>query len=233
MSQGAITREEFESITASFETAEANLDVRENELNLAVLGPRKEDIAQAEAQLDFEKQALALAIAGPRQEEIAEAEARWRAAEAQSALTQQQLKDTDLKAPIDSVVRSRVMEPGEMASPQKPVLSLAITNPKWVRAYATETQLGKIHPGMKAAVTVDAFPNRPFKGWVGFISPVAEFTPKTVETDELRTSLVYEIRVFTEDPADELRLGMPASVTLDLNGSIVRQSPARAAEASK
>jgi HlyD family secretion protein len=233
VSQGAVTREEFESITASLEMAEANLDVRENALNLAVLGPRKEDIAQAEAQLDFEKQALALAIAGPRKEEIAEAEARLHAAEAESALTQQQLKDADLEAPIDSVVRTRVMEPGEMASPQKPVLSLAITNPKWVRAYATELQLGKIQPGMTASVTVDTFPDRPFKGWVGFISPVAEFTPKTVETDELRTSLVYEIRVFTEDPNDVLRLGMPATVMLDLKGSTDQQLPAQTAETSK
>ena len=102
-----------------------------------------------------------------------------------------------------------------MASPQKPVFSLAITDPKWVRAYVSESNLGKIHEGMAAAVAVDSFPNRRFEGWVGFISPVAEFTPKPVQTEELRTSLVYEIRVFVKDPSDELRLGMPATVHLN------------------
>jgi HlyD family secretion protein len=80
----------------------------------------------------------------------------------------------------------------------------------------TETDLGSVHEGMAASVTVDAFKHRNFSGWVGFISPVAEFTPKSVETADLRSSLVYEIRVFVKDPGDELRLGMPATVHLAL-----------------
>jgi len=119
-----------------------------------------------------------------------------------------------LVAPMAATVRSRLVEPGDMASPQKPAFSLAITDPKWVRAYVSETDLGHVRPGMKATVMVDAFPGRGFPGWVGFISPVAEFTPKTVQTPDLRTSLVYEIRVFVKDPGDELRLGMPATVHL-------------------
>jgi HlyD family secretion protein len=111
------------------------------------------------------------------------------------------------------------MEPGEMATPQKPVFSLAIVDPKWVRAYVDEQNLGKLHPGMKASVAVDSFKNESFGGWVGFISPVAEFTPKQVQTPELRTSLVYEVRVFVKDPGDNLRLGMPATVTLPLDQS--------------
>jgi HlyD family secretion protein len=106
------------------------------------------------------------------------------------------------------------MEPGEMAAPEKPVLSLAVINPKWVRAYVAEPDLGKLQTGMAASVTVDSFPDRQFQGWVGFVSPVAEFTPKTVQTAELRTSLVYEVRVFVKDPVDQLHLGSPASVHL-------------------
>jgi HlyD family secretion protein len=70
-------------------------------------------------------------------------------------------------------------------------------------------------------VTVDSFPEQRFDGWVGFVSPVAEFTPKAVQTEELRTSLVYEVRVFVKDPSDALRLGMPATVFLprDQGGS--------------
>jgi HlyD family secretion protein len=100
-----------------------------------------------------------------------------------------------------------------MSSPQRPVFSLAIIDPKWVRAYVSETDLGKIRPGMAAFVAIDSFPNQRFEAWIGFISPVAEFTPKAVQVEELRTSLVYEVRVFVKDPTDVLRLGMPATVT--------------------
>ena len=75
-------------------------------------------------------------------------------------------------------------------------------------------QLGHVRSGMNATVTTDSFPDRPLDGWVGFISPVAEFTPKTVQTEDLRTSLVYEVRVFVKDPDNMLRLGMPATVKL-------------------
>jgi HlyD family secretion protein len=186
----AVSRQDMDAAKAALDTAEARLAVNQKALALALAGPRKEDIAQGEAQL--------------------------RADQAQLALLQQQLKDADLLAPLDAVVRSRIVEPGEMSSPQKSAFTLAIVDPKWVRAYVAEPDLGSVHEGMRAEVTVDAFHDRRFPAWVGFISPVAEFTPKSVETTELRSSLVYEIRVFVRDPGNELRLGMPATVHLPL-----------------
>jgi len=171
----------------------------------------------ADARVEVNRKALELAVAGPRVEDIAQAEAQLRAYEAQLAFACQQLADATLYAPSDGTIRSRLLEPGDMATPQRPVFSLAITSPKWVRAYLSEPELGKVHPGAAAYVKVDAFPDRRFAGSVGFISPVAEFTPKTVQTPELRTSLVYEVRVLVTDPADELRLGMPATVYLPLD----------------
>jgi HlyD family secretion protein len=134
----------------------------------------------------------------------------------QLELLNRQLSDSELAAPCDAVVRSRLMEPGEMANPQRPVLGLALTDPKWVRAYVSESDLGRIHTGMSASISTDSFPGRALIGWVGFIASVAEFTPKAVQTVELRSSLVYEIRVFVKDPQDEMRLGMPATVLLEL-----------------
>jgi HlyD family secretion protein len=96
----------------------------------------------------------------------------------------------------------------------------------------SEPDLGKVHPGMAATVEVDSFPDRHFDGWVGFISPVAEFTPKTVQTDDLRSSLVYEVRVFVTDPSDDLRLGMPATVDLNLNQQIAGPTTAQVLAAS-
>ena len=87
--------------------------------------------------------------------------------------------------------------------------------------------MGRIKQGMSASVTIDSYPDEPIPGRVGYISSVAEFTPKTVQTEELRTSLVYEVRVYVDDPGDRLRLGMPATVRIPLEGS---NSPARRAD---
>ena len=105
-----------------------------------------------------------------------------------------------------------MLEPGDMASPQKPVFTLALTDPLWVRAYVPSPTSGKMRLGAAAQVTTDSYPGKRYRGWVGFISPTAEFTPKSVETQEVRTALVYQVRVFVCAPQDELRLGMPATV---------------------
>lgn len=168
----------------------------------------------SEAQAESSRKALELTLAGPRQEEIDQAKAQLDAAEADLALLKRQLADAELIAPTDGVIRNRLMEPGELATPQRPVFAIAITTPKWVRAYLSEVELSRVALGAPARVTMDSAPNDPLQGKVGFISSTAEFTPKTVQTEELRTSLVYEIRVFVDDPEDRLRLGMPATVTI-------------------
>jgi HlyD family secretion protein len=213
----AVSQEDLDDARTAWEQAEAKLTVNQKALELAILGPRREDITEAEARLRNDRQALELVLAGPRREDIAQGEAQLRADQAQLAFLKQQLADAQLVAPADAVVRTRLLEPGEMSSPTRPVFSLAIIDPKWVRAYVSETALGKIRPGMTASVMIDTFPTRRYEGWIGFISPVAEFTPKAVQTEELRTSLVYEVRVFVRDPSDELRLGMPATVTFPLS----------------
>jgi len=174
-------------------------------------------MSSTEARVMLNKKALDLALVGPRKEDIAQAEAQLRSYEAQLTYLRQQIKDAELSAPSNAIVRSRLLEPGEMSSPQRSVYSLALVDPKWVRAYVGEADLGRLHPGAAAQVSVDSFPGRTFDGWIGFISPVAEFTPKPVQTEELRPSLSYEVRVFVKDPGDDLRLGMPATVRVSLS----------------
>lgn len=161
-------------------------------------------------------EALRLAEAGFRKEDIAAAEASLQAEQAQLALARRQLADAELYAPADGVIQERLLEPGDMASPQRPVYSLALTSPLWVRAYVGETDLGRIYPGMPAEVHTDSFPDKAYAAWIGFVSPTAEFTPKSVETREVRTELVYQVRIFVCNPENQLRLGMPAVVTVDL-----------------
>lgn len=168
----------------------------------------------AQAALEQARQGQELARHGPRREDIAQAQAQLDAANAAIALLQYQLGEATLKAPVNAVVRARLMEAGDMASPQRPVYTLAIADPKWVRTYVRESDLGRIKPGAAASISIDSQPGKTLAGKIGYISSVAEFTPKTVQTEELRTALVYEVRVLAEDKADVLRMGMPATVRI-------------------
>jgi HlyD family secretion protein len=192
---------------------------KENAVSRQAVDDSQAGLDTTHADLKVAEEALALAVEGPRSEEIEEAHAMLRMDEAQLALAAEILKDTELYAPADGIIRNRILEPGDMASPQTPVITLAMINPVWVRTYAPETVLGKLSPGMHAEVSTDSYPGKSYTGWVGFISPTAEFTPKNVETPELRTRLVYQVRVYVCNPKDELRLGMPATVTIPLDQS--------------
>ena len=183
-----ISVQEVDTARTRVETLQANLRAAEEEVSLVVEGPRKEDIAAAEASLA--------------------------ALEAARDLAAQRLEDTRLLAPASGVIRNRILEPGAMAAPGAPVFTLALTDPLWVRAYINEPDLGLVHEGMRAEVRTDTLPDKAYQGWVGFLCSPAEFTPKTVETTELRTKLVYRARIFVCDPQQELRLGMPVTVTL-------------------
>jgi len=175
---------------------------------------RQADAQVARAKVNELRAALQLAEVGARAEDIAAADAQLKASEAQLAQLRHQIDLGRLRSPADAVVRSRLHEPGDMVTSQSAVYSLALTKPKWARVYVSEPDLGKIRPGMTARVVTDSHPDQPVAGKVGYISSVAEFTPKSVQTEELRTSLVYEVRVIVDDDADTLRLGQPVTVHL-------------------
>ena len=164
------------------------------------------------------RDALHLVESGSRAEDIAGAEAQVKASRAQLALLRHQIELGTLKAPVDAVVRSRLLEPGDMAAPQRPVLTLALMQPKWVRVYVAETDLGKVRVGLPSRIRTDG-QRDVLTGNISFIASTAEFTPKSVETEELRTSLVYEVRILVEDPTDILRLGQPVTVEIARDGT--------------
>ncbi|MBL1292569.1 MAG: efflux RND transporter periplasmic adaptor subunit [Thiotrichales bacterium] len=174
----------------------------------------------AAARMEAAQQALALLQAGPRKEDIAVARAQLAAREAGLVLARQRLEDANLYAPADGIIRNRILEPGAMAFPQTPVLTLAFINPVWVRAYLPEPALGQVALGAKALIHTDSYPDKVYQGWVGYISPSAEFTPKNVQTPELRTRLVYSVRIYACNPQGELRLGMPVTVTIALDQAL-------------
>ena len=172
---------------------------------------------QAAARLHASREALALAVEGVRIEDIDAAAAALAAAEARRDQAQTQLEDTRLHAPSDGVIQVRAREPGAMLNAGEPVYTVSLTNSVYVRAYVGEIHLGQVQPGATVTVTADSV-TQAYQGRVGFISPRAEFTPKTVETPELRTDLVYRLRIVVEDADAQLRQGMPVTINLGSAG---------------
>lgn len=162
--------------------------------------------ASARASLD-------LLLAGTRSEQIRQAEASLRSAEAALSTARTQLADTALVAPEPGVVLTRAVEPGAIVQAGATALSVSLRSPVWIRAYAPEPMLGRVHPGREVLVYTDSRAE-PYRGRIGDVSPRAEFTPKTVETSSLRTSLVYRFRVIVRNADDGLRQGMPVTVKL-------------------
>lgn len=169
---------------------------------------------EARAALESAQETLQLAQAGFREEDILRARAEARAAEVRLAQAKIQLKDTEIQAPANGTVLTRLREPGAIVSQGMPVYTLSLNNPVWIRTYVDEPQLGNVYPGLKALVYTDSRPQQPYQGQVGYISPQAEFTPKNVETTQLRTDLVYRLRIIVDNPDQGLRQGMPVTVKL-------------------
>lgn len=197
--------------------------------------PYEDQVRQAVAHIESSKAALANAVllverrkilfgtGGISQQDIDDAiaaqkinSANLKEAEAALGIAQTNLKDTELYSPADGTLLTRIREPGTVVREADPIYTLSLLSPVWVRAYVSEPQLGLIYPGMPALVYTDTSEGLAYKGQIGFISPVAEFTPKTVETTQLRTDLVYRLRVIVDNPDHGLRQGMPVTVKLSL-----------------
>ncbi len=191
------------------------------EKSLAIKGASNQDrdtaeanCREAEARLKSARENQNLLEAGFRQEDIAQAKADLAQAEAALASSVLQVKDAVLTAPADGVILTRAQEVGAILQAGATVFTLSLQKPVWVRAYIHESELGRIHPGSKVDVYTDTYPDKPYAGLIGFISPRAEFTPKAVETTQLRTALVYRLRIVVENPDAGLRQGMPVTVKL-------------------
>ena len=204
----AIAQSEHDAILARRDEAEAKVRRGEETLNLLEEGFRKEDIAGAKALL-------------------AEAKANHDRAKTL-------LEDTVLLCPNDGVILTRIEEPGAVVQVGQNVVTLSLKDAVWVYVYVPEPQLGRVAPGMKAEIYTDTKQVSGFRlqasgdgmsevrspkpeaclGQVGYISPEAEFTPKNVETPQLRTDLVYRVRVIADTPEGGLRQGMPVTVRL-------------------
>lgn len=172
---------------------------------------------QAAAQLEAARQKHAELARGFRKEEVAEAKANAERAAALFSNVKLQNADTRLYAPAAGTILTRAVEPGSMLAAGSTVFNLSLNDPVWVRAYVGEPDLGRVAPGTHVSIHTDGG-THDYDGVVGFVSPNAEFTPKNVETSDLRTALVYRLRIVVQNPDAGLRQGMPVTVTMKAGG---------------
>lgn len=221
--------QELEVAKAELEKARAQVRFTEAEIKrIAVLVADKlaSDEALEKSQLGFEhalatedafQHRLDLLKEGPRQEDIQRAEAQYHAYLSAIESAKKKLADAQLMSPLDGYATVKLTEAGEVVAPGQAIVKIAELSMPWVRAYLAEPYLSKVKLGQVVDVKVDGLPNKTLKGKLIYISPKAEFTPKTVETQELRVDLVYRIKVQLKNPGGELKIGMPADIYLPLS----------------
>lgn len=173
---------------------------------------------QALATLDKAKALYELRKNGYRDEDIKIQESNLKSLEIQAEKLKIDLNDSVIKAPVDGVILTRFKEIGAITNAGESILEIAKTDEFWVRAYSDEKNLGNIKPGLKMSIQTDSRSEN-YEGVIGFISPVAEFTPKNIETQELRADLVYSFRVIVKNPDDKIRQGMPVTLKIAQNNA--------------
>lgn len=216
-----IAAQDWDAAKTAYDMAVANYKKAQENYDLVVEGPRKEEIAAGRAQLEQSQAALRLTKTHRIQIDVLKKElatAQGQVKEAASALEviQTQIEYSNLYAPTSGVVLVKNAEPGEFVVPGGAVVTLGQIEKPWLKAFINESDLGRVKLGQKVSVTTDTYPGKEYPGKVTFISSEAEFTPKNVQTAKERVKLVYRIKVGLENPQNELKPGMPADAQIHL-----------------
>ena len=215
--------EEIEKAKAKLLEVKVNLDRTNKDFKRAEelfktksISEQAYDNAKAQAkdlqtQYDYAKSSLELVKNGYETEDIQSAKAQLESLKAQRNILQINYDDTVLYSPVDGTIITKVYEVGSIVNSSQTIVDIAKSDEYWVRSYLSEKYLGVVKTGMKAVVTTDS--NKTYEGVVSFISPLAEFTPKTVQTEDLRTDLVYRFRIVLKDIDESLKQGMPVTIS--------------------
>lgn len=217
-----ISKAQYDQYRTRLDSAAAVLRQAQERLALVEEGPRKEDIEAARAEVQRAQAALQVSEANRlevtrREQDVIGRRADVQRAQAQVAMTQTQIDDTVVTSPIDGVVLVKAAEVGEVLGAGTTVVTIGDTDHPWLRAYISETDLGRVKLGQPVQLTSDSFPNKTYPGRVSFISSEAEFTPKQIQTREERVKLVYRIKIDVDNPRHELKSNMPVDAEIQLN----------------
>ena len=195
-----VTKAEVERATRGILLAEANLALAKSTRTEILL--RKNDITTLERELTAAETDESIAKAGVD------------AANARKSEIEATLADTYIYSPVKGTVTDKVIELGENVVPGTPLVVVTDLAQLYVKTYVEQSEIGKVKLNDACRIYVDSFPDRYFEGRVIFVASRAEFTPRDVQMNEHRTSMVYKIKVGIENPALILKPGMPADLDL-------------------
>jgi len=211
-----VAKQEYDDALAKADEATQRTNAAREHYELLLAGTRSEEVERARQRLAEAEAKLRQVRSGFRKEEIAQAQSEMEGARARVELMRTKLEETVIQAPVDAVIDTLDLEPGDLVSAGKPVATLLRIGSLWVRAYLPEARLGFVQPGLEVKVRVDSFPGRDFRGVVRRINRQAEFTPRNVQTHEERALQVFQTEVVLDDPEHVLRPGMSADVTIPI-----------------
>ncbi len=216
-----ISAQDWDTAKTSYDMALASYKKAQENYDLVVEGPRKEEIDAARAQLEQSRAAFRLAKTHRMQldvlkKELVTAQVQVKEAAAALEVIQTQIGYSNIYAPTSGVILVKNAEPGEFVVPGGAVITLGQVEKPWLKAFINENDLGRVKLGQKVSVTTDTYRGKVYPGTVTFISSEAEFTPKNVQTTKERVKLVYRIKVSLENPRNELKPGMPADAQIHL-----------------
>jgi HlyD family secretion protein len=214
-----ISKAQFDQARSKVESTEALLRQAEERLALVKEGPRKDEVAAARATVAKAKAAVDNAEANRielkrKEQELTARRADIARNQAQVGITESQIDDTTIVAPIDGVILVKAAENGEVVAAGTTIVTIGDLDHPWLRAYINETDLGRVHLGGTVSLSTDSFPNKKYEGRISFIASEAEFTPKQIQTKEERVKLVYRIKIDVDNKEHELKNNMPVDAEI-------------------
>ena len=216
-----ISAQDFDRLVAQAAAAEAGLDQAQQEYELTLEGPRKEDVESGRAQVERSRAALRTAEAGELdiarlEKDLAARAAGIEAAEAELAVIDSQLEDAVAVSPVDGVVLTKAAEEGEIVAAGTTIVTIADMERPWLRGYINQIYQGRVKVGSRVELTTDSFPGKVYEGTLSFLASEAEFTPKQIQTEEERVKLVYRVKIDVANRDQQLKLNMPADAVIPL-----------------
>jgi len=216
-----VSKQQFDQARTKFESAQQVVRQAEERYSLVKEGPRQEDIAAARAEVAKATAAVATAEANRlelqrKEQELVARKAEIEKARAQAGVSEAQVDNTVVATPIDGIVLVKSAEPGEVLAAGTSIVTIGDLEHPWLRAYVSETDLGRVKIGQKVKLSTDSYPGKVYPGRVSFIASEAEFTPKQIQTKEERVKLVYRIKIDVDNTSHELKNNMPVDAEIEL-----------------
>ena len=214
-----ISRQQYDQYRMKVDSLTAMLRQADERYSLMKEGARKEDIEGARAEVARTQAGVKTAEANRlelqrKEEELSARKAEIERSRAQEGISESQLDDTAVYAPMDGVVLVKSAEVGEVLAAGTNVMTIGDIDHPWLRAYINETDLGRVKLGQQVKLSTDSFPNKTYTGHIGFIASDAEFTPKQIQTKEERVKLVYRVKIDVENSSHELKSNMPVDAEI-------------------